>query len=127
MKKSIFTICILGFMLFFTGKSYSQSAVYFCTETGAFGYAYGYGSYDKALSEAYDACVSYGGTNPKLVTSTYNKGYGAIALGNDENGNRTIGAALGYSTKQEAEDEAIKICKKYGGLDVYIHDSFNDY
>ena len=127
MKKIIFTIFLLSLVLLLGGKSYSQSAVYFCTETGAFGYAYGYGSYDKALSEAYDACVSYGGTKPQLVTSTYNKGYGAVALGNDENGNRVIGAALGFTTKDAAENEAIKNCRKYGGLDVYIHDSFYDY
>ena len=126
MKKTLFAIFVLGIMLFLSGKSYSQSAVYFCTETGAFGYAYGYGSYDKALSEAYDACIGYGGTKPELVTSTRNKGYGAIALGKDENGSRVIGAALGYSTKQEAESEAIRICKNYGGLNVYIHDSFSD-
>jgi len=127
MKKTIFSFCFLFLIFIICGKSYSQSAVYFCTETGAFGYAYGYGSYDKAMSEAYDACVSYGGTKPQLVTSTYNKGYGAIALGNDENGNRVIGAALGFSTQELAENEAMKNCRKYGGLDVYIHDSFYDY
>jgi hypothetical protein len=127
MKKTYFTVLLLFIIQLFAGNTRAQSAVYFCTATGAFGYAYGYGSYDKALSEAYDACVNYGGTSPQLVTSTYNKGYGAIALGSDENGNRVIGVGLGYSSKETAENEAIKNCRKYGGLDVYIHDSFYDY
>jgi hypothetical protein len=106
-------------------KLFSQSAVYFCTETGAYGFAYGY-SYSTALDKALDACYNYGGTSPVLITSTEYRGYGAIALGKDINGYRVIGAALGYSSLSEAKREAIRTCENYGGYDVYISDTWHD-
>ena len=77
MKKTFLTL-FLGIMLFaFVPKTFSQSAVYFCTETGAYGYAHGY-SYSDVFTKAYDACINYGGTAPVLITSTENKGYGRL-------------------------------------------------
>ena len=125
MKK--ITVLILLLAIFVAPRLFSQSAVYFCTSTGAFGYAYGYGDYSKTLDEAYNSCISYGGTNPQLISSTENKGYGSIALGTDGNGNRIIGAALGFSTSAGAEKEAKRVCSEYGGQNVYIHDTWNDY
>ncbi|MCX6156478.1 MAG: hypothetical protein ACOYN6_08890 [Ignavibacteria bacterium] len=125
MKKTFLTL-FLGIMLFaFVPKTFSQSAVYFCTETGAYGYAHGY-SYSDVFTKAYDACINYGGTAPVLITSTENKGYGAIALGTDANGNRVIGVALGYSTLSAAKSEALSQCENYGGYGAYISDTFND-
>ncbi|MEI7483537.1 MAG: hypothetical protein WCK13_02405 [Ignavibacteriota bacterium] len=125
MKKTFLTL-FLGIMLFaFVPKTFSQSAVYFCTETGAYGYAHGY-SYSDVFTKAYDACINYGGTAPVLITSSENKGYGAIALGTDANGNRVIGVALGYSTLSAAKSEALSQCENYGGYGAYISDTFND-
>ena len=125
MKKTFLTL-FLGIMLFaFVPKTFSQSAVYFCTETGAYGYAHGY-SYSDVFTKAYDACINYGGTAPVLITSSENKGYGAIALGKDSNGNRVIGVALGYSTMSGAKSEALGQCENYGGSGAYISDTWND-
>ncbi|MDD5362684.1 MAG: DUF4189 domain-containing protein [Ignavibacteria bacterium] len=125
MKKTISAIFV--FLLFFiiSPRVFSQSAVYFCSETGAYGFSYGFSS-SETLTKAYNACLSYGGTKPVLVTSTDKKGFGAIALGNDANGNRVIGVALGYSNSGDAKNEAIKQCQNYGGSGVYISDTWND-
>lgn len=125
MKKLVVTLFFLAMLSAFAPKSFSQSAVYFCTETGAYGYAYGY-SYSDVFTQAYDACVKYGGTNPVLITSTEYTGYGAIALGTDNNGYRVIGAALGFSSLSEAKSEALKQCRNYGGNGAYISDTWND-
>ena len=126
MKKLFLALFII--MLFFavTPSVFSQSAVYFCTETGAYGYAYGY-SYDEVFDRAYNTCVKYGGTNPQLIASTEYKGFGAIALGKDYNGNRVIGVAMGYTYLRDAKNEAIRQCEEYGGYNVYINDTWEDY
>ena len=124
MKNFIF--CILFIFSLFISKGFSQSAVYFCTETGAYGYAYGYSTESQAKTEAYNTCINYGGTNPTLIASTYEKGYGAIAIGNDANGNRVIGVAIGFSSLSSAKQEALRQCKDYGGYDVEVKNTWND-
>jgi hypothetical protein len=124
MKKVIFFSLVL--FLLVISKGFSQSAVYFCTETGAYGYAYGYTSESKAKTEAYNTCISYGGTNPVLIASTSDQGYGAIALGEDANGNRVIGVAMGYSSLASAKQEAVRQCKDYGGYGVEVKHTWND-
>jgi len=125
MKKALLPLFFVAILFVASNKSYSQSAVYFCTETGAFGYAYGY-SYADALTRAYNTCINYGGTNPQLVVSTENTGYGAIALGTNNNGNRVIGAGVGYSNLEKAKTSAINACKNSGGHDVYIFETWYD-
>jgi len=125
MKKLFLTVFAVVFISASAPKLFSQSAVYFCTQTGAYGFAYGY-SYSTVFDKAIDACYNYGGNNPVLITSTEYRGYGAIALGKDANGNRVIGAAVGYSSLGEAKREAIRQCENYGGYDVYIADTWND-
>ena len=126
-KKLIFKLSI--FVVLFISSSCqikAQSAVYFCTETGAYGFAYGYTTVQGAKNAAYDACKEYGGTSPTLVTSTAQKGYGAIAIGTDYDGNSVIGVALGYYTLSEAKSEALRVCEKSGGEDAEIKKTFND-
>jgi hypothetical protein len=125
MKKLFLAIFTAVVIFNFTPNLFSQSAVYFCNQTGAYGFAYGY-SYSTVFGKAMDACYNYGGTNPVLITSTEYRGYGAIALGKDINGNRVIGAAVGYSSLNEAKREAIRACETYGGYEVYISDTWND-
>lgn len=126
MKKLLLTVFVAVILTAIAPKLFSQSAVYFCTESGAYGYAYGY-SYSVIFDKAYDACINYGGIKPVLITSTEYKGYGAIALGKNSNGNRVIGAAVGFSSLAEAKREAIRQCENYGGYDAYISDTWNDY
>jgi hypothetical protein len=124
MKKVVFSILFI--LLLLSSKGFSQSAVYFCTETGAYGFAYGYSTESQAKTEAYNTCINYGGTTPVLIASTYEKGYGAIALGTDANGNRVIGVAMGYSSLSGAKTEALRQCRDYGGYDVKIENTWND-
>lgn len=125
MKKLFLTAFALIILAFAAPGLYSQSAVYFCTETGAYGFAYGY-SYSTVFDKAIDACYNYGGSKPVLITSTEYRGYGAIALGKDKNGSRVIGAAVGFTSLSEAKREAIRQCENYGGYDVYISDTWHD-
>lgn len=106
--------------------TYAQSAVYFCTETGAYGYAYGYSSKSAAEAAAMNACYDAGGTNPTYITSTSARGFGAIAIGENYDGNRVIGVAIGFDTLWEALENAKKQCESYGGREVCIRTYFND-
>ncbi|TRZ66759.1 DUF4189 domain-containing protein [bacterium] len=126
MKKNILITAIFIVIMVSASSAFSQSAVYFCTATGAYGFAYGYSTKADAQVKAYDACIGYGGTNPVLISSTDSKGWGAIALGNDSNGNRVIGAAIGYTSLAEAKSAAITACQNYGGSGVSIKDTFED-
>jgi hypothetical protein len=103
----------------------AQSSVWFCKQTGAFGYAYGY-DYNTTYDKGYEACIEFGGADPVLVLSTEVKGYGAIAISEDEDGNRVIGASAGFTTMDEAEKQAEEECKKSGGLNIYIYESWFD-
>ena len=125
MKKGTAVIFIFILFSVTASKVFSQSAVYFCSETGAYGFAYGT-AYNEALNKAYNNCLSYGGTKPVLVASTEKKGFGAVALGNDANGNRVIGVAVGFSGMDEAKNEAIKQCRISGGSGIYVSDTWND-
>jgi hypothetical protein len=124
MKKIIFYSLFL--LLLFISKGYSQSAVYFCTETGAYGFAYGYSTESDAKTEAYNTCINYGGTSPTLIASTSYKGYGAIAIGKNSDGYRVIGVAIGYSSLSSAKTEAVRQCEEYGGYGVEIKNTWND-
>lgn len=122
MKKS-FLLLVLP-LLFFSIQLNAQSAVYYCSETGYYGYCYGT---PDAQDCAYNNCVKYGGKSPRLVGSIiYQKGYGAIALGRTANGGKAIGAAAGQSTQEKADQMAKNYCIQYGGQNPYIDEQFYD-
>ena len=125
MKKIIPAIFVTAALCLISGSVIGQSAVYFCSETGAYGYAYGTTLKD-AQTTAYNNCISYGGTKPVLIVSTDKKGFGSIAVGNDANGNRIIGAALGFPNLNDANSEAIKQCQSKGGTGIYVSETWQD-
>ncbi len=114
---------ILGFVLTTVITTKAQTAVYMCTETGAYGYAVGT---PDVLTRAYNYCINYGGKYPSLVFSTFSKGYGAIAQGTDQNGRNVIGVSAGYSNLEDAETRAQNECIRRGGYNVFIKDSWDD-
>lgn len=114
-------------IFFFASIISAQSAVYFCKSTGAFGYAYGQTTVAEAENKAYNACKEYGGTNIIKVASTEKTGWGVIAVGYDDNGNRSIGVALGYDDMDEAKDAAKKFCADNGGQNITYFDFWDDY
>lgn len=107
--------CVVGF---------SQTAVYFCPNTGAVGYAV---NHKKFITKGYKECVKMGGTNPKLVIQSTTSGYGAIAIGYASDGGRVIGVALSCGSQAIAEASARKQCVNLGGNNVYILRSFYDF
>lgn len=113
------------FILLISKISISQSAVYFCETTGRYGYAYG-SNIEEVKSLAYNLCLKNGGVNPKLIVFTEDKGYGAIALGTDDNGIRIIGAAVGFSSSSNASNAAVDACKKYGGKKIKVEAKWYD-
>lgn len=123
MKKLILILIVAGIFNFLNNSAKAQTAVYLCTETGAFGYCYG--NNDVATC-AYNSCISYGGTYPSSFFSHYAKGYGAIAVGTSSNGARVVGASAGYSNPTDAKNRAIRECTGRGGYNVYVLDSWND-
>ncbi len=125
MKRTTIILTGLFFISLFLAEANAQSAVYFCNQTGAYGFAFGLPK-DEVLKKAKDACIDFGGIEPKLIAFTENSGYGAIALGKDEDGDRVIGVAIGFSNLETAKSKAINACKEFGGLNPKIEDSFHD-
>jgi len=120
----IFTFLLLIVSLSFCMKSNAQTAVYYCGETGYYGYCYG--KVD-AQNCAYNACIKSGGKSPRLVGSVvYNKGYGAIALGKTSYGGNALGASAGLGSQDEADRTAINFCRQSGGQTPYIDVQFYD-
>ncbi len=117
------TITLFAIILFATTSIQAQTSVYLCTETGAFGYCYGTSD---AASCAYENCVRFGGESPVNILTTYETGYGAIAVGYNSYGQRVVGVAAGYDNLADARRRAISECSSSGGRDIYIFDSWND-
>jgi hypothetical protein len=115
--------CILTFTLIIVITTKAQTAVYMCTETGAYGYAYGTSN---ALTQAYNNCINYGGKHPSLVLSSSSKGYGAIAQGTDEYGRNVVGASAGYSNLADAVARAKDECAQEGGYNIFLKDYWYD-
>lgn len=87
---------------------YANSAVYFCSETGAYGAAWGN---DDDASVAKDYCQQNGGTQCKQLLFCNQPGFGAIAVSS----NAVIGASCGAKTQAEADAKALNSCRKYQG------------
>lgn len=120
----MFKLLAVVFVLMFAMNAGAQTSVYFCSSTGAIGYCYGS---REAANCAYNKCVSYGGTSPYQVFSTYSKGYGAVAVGYNAYGRRVVGASGGFSYATDARQAAINACISYGGTNPSVYDSWNDY
>lgn len=110
MKKFLLTLVLFVGMI---AASYSQSAVYFCTVTGAHGVCY---NSNDSYNCAYNVCRSFGGVSPMLVTSTNFSGYGVIATGYNVYGAKVIGVSLGKSYLNIAQVEAKNACYTAGAI-----------
>jgi hypothetical protein len=105
-------------VLFISGQSlYSQSAVYFCTQSGAYSYCY---AMNDAVACAEAKCYEYGGSSPILVAFTNTKGNGVIVEGKNSDGKRVIGVALGYSDYGAAFDKAVLECYYAGSVTIPV-------
>ena len=91
----------------------AQSSVYYCNETGAYGYCYGKNDISTCT---YNQCVNHGGTSPSQIFYTSSKGYVAIFSGTNSNGYRVIGVSGGYSNLDDAKERAKRKCINRGGV-----------
>jgi len=116
-------IILLGFILIsYSGRT--QTAAYYCSQTGAIGYCYGTSD---VLSCAYQNSLYYGAIAPTLVINTSQSGYGALAVGTNTYGIPVVGIVAGYSDAIQARRAAINKCSSVGGTNIYIKDSWLDY
>lgn len=117
---------ILLFTLFACGLStvsLAQTSVYVCSTNGAVGFCYGNNNVSAC---AYNKCIEYGGKLPYSILSVNSKGYGAIAVGENSQGGRVVGAAAGFANLEDAKNRAKIECSNRGGRNIYISDTFND-
>ena len=121
MMKKLIIMCLLFVLAHFAS---AQTCVYFCRNTGALGYSVGN---DRTCTNAYNLCISAGGTYPQVILSTGKLGYGALAVGYDNYGNRVVGVSAGFTNAYDAKIAAINSCANSGGYNVYIHDTWYDY
>ena len=114
---TIKSILLLTVLYIFSQSIYSQSAVYFCTQTGAYSYCY---AMNDAVACAEAKCYEYGGTTPFLVTFTNTKGNGVIVEGKNADGKRVLGAAVGYGDYGAAFDKAVLECYYAGSVTIPV-------
>lgn len=125
MLKRIFFLGFLG-IAFSVMHASAQSAVYFCSITGEYGFCYGEDSQMKARECAYTNCMKAGGSQPIVEDYTSQKGFGAICIGEDYLGNQVIGVALGYDTQDGADRAAEDQCSIRGGYKLRIKEQWED-
>ncbi len=125
MLNRLFFVTVLSLLLFPAAYK-AQSAVYFCSETGNYGFCYGAASSMAARECAYSNCVKSGGTQPVVQDYSEKKGYGAIAIGTDYSDYKVIGVAMGYSTQAGADEAARQMCENAGGYKIRIKEQWND-
>lgn len=119
MKKIILIVLLMAG----AWQAKAQTAVYVCSQNGAWGMCY---SGDDLKTCAYNKCIEKGGQSPYLILDIRTKGYGAVAVGHDANGRQIVGAAAGYSSKQDAHNRAIAECQRLGGQGVSIYTAWLD-
>lgn len=125
MVKKFFFVTVLS-LLFIAQHSFAQSAVYFCKNTGQYGFCYGAASEMAARECAYKNCIKSGGTQPTVVAFTDAKGFGSVCIGSDVLDNVVIGVAMGYDTQAEADAEAKRQCEDQGGYKMRIKEQWED-
>jgi hypothetical protein len=125
MLNRLFFVGVLS-LLFFPVISKAQSAVYFCAQTGNYGFCYGAASEMAARECAYSNCIKSGGTQPVIQDYTSKKGYGAVCIGTDYVDSKVIGVAFGYSTQDEADEAARQNCEDAGGYKIRVKEQWND-
>lgn len=125
MLKKFAFVTVLS-VLFCVSRSSAQSAVYFCKNTGEYGYCYGATSEMAARECAYKNCLKSGGTQPTVVAYTTKKGFGSICIGTDYADNIVIGCAMGYDTQDEADEEAKRQCEDQGGYKLKVKEQWED-
>ena len=114
MKRTVLLKACLSLFLLFTIKAYSQSAVAFCKDTYKTAWAYNCATEQEAIQKAIEKCKEEGGKSPVVVASTSLKGYGAVYVGDNPEGEVFIGTALACSSASDADRMAKAAMDKDG-------------
>ena len=125
MLKRILVVTLLSVICIGTKLS-AQTAVYFCKLTGKYGFCYGGKSVMAARKCAYKQCLENGGTQPTVINTNENKGFGAICIGTNYDGDTVIGVSSGYTTQIEADDAAREACENEGALKLKVKERWED-
>lgn len=125
MLNRVLFVCVLSILLI-PAAAKAQSAVYFCTMTGNYGFCYGAANEMAARECAYSNCVKMGGSQPVVQEYSSKKGYGAICVGTDYLDSKVIGVAMGYATQDEADEAARQNCEDAGGYKIRVREQWND-
>ncbi len=108
-----------------TAPAQAQSAVSISLN-GAFGFVFGSGTAEEAIYNAHAQCTERGGTNCTTLVFSEDRGYGAIALSEEEDTDIVIGAGLGFSTPEMAAERALAECIERGGTGCTIAHTWLD-
>jgi len=117
---------VLGLLLTSTILSaYSAIAAYESDDGIIVGWAYDCSSQAEADSTAISGCRDHGGKNPKVELQS-DGGWGALASGNDSDGDPVWGYCLGFDSRDAAVAAAIQQVKKAGAVSWKLEDAFLD-
>jgi hypothetical protein len=105
---------------------HAQSAVYFCKLTGNYGFCHGGKSLMAVRECAYKQCLENNGIQPTVININENKGFGAICIGTNYDGDTVIGVASGYLTQIEADDAAREACENEGAVKLKVKERWED-
>ncbi len=104
----------------------AQSAVYYCSNTGTYGFCYNSESEMAARECGYYRCIVNGGTQPVIKDYSSKSGYGALCIGTDYVDTKVIVVAFGYTTRDEADETARQNCEEAGGCKIRVKEQWND-
>ncbi|HTF05349.1 MAG TPA: hypothetical protein VK826_15070 [Bacteroidia bacterium] len=125
MLKRILAVTLLSVLCIGT-KLNAQCAVYFCKLTGNYGFCYGGKSVMAARECAYEQCLENNGLQPIVLAVNEKKGFGAICMGTNYNGDTVIGVSTGHLTQIEADDAAREACENEGALKLKVKERWED-
>lgn len=114
------------FVFIFAGSLFAASAVYFCQNTAALGYCYNASTLQVAKDTAYQTCVEYGGTNPKLNNSSSAGGYGVVMIGYDSSNRRWVASVLSAGNYNSAINACSDALASVGAVYDMSYDKFYD-
>lgn len=127
MLKQSFLCFLTGFFLLMLSNphgSQASTAVYYCPVTGK--YSIATGNPRVVEVEAMKKCRAKGGRVPSKILYIASRGYGALAIGKNQQGKKVIGATAGQSSKDKAKKMALMLCKRKGAKDPDIEETWYD-
>lgn len=109
-------LAVLSIFILIGGIINAMSSVYFCTTNGAAGWVWDRTNLSQADTDAYNACIQYGGKTPKMINHSQYPGYGVVMFGEDSYGAQWVSASLSYSNLDDAVRASSASLQKCGAI-----------